>query len=208
MMLSRAAARARMMAAGGVVLLALLAGCTSVAGSPVAGSVDHDLGQGLTWAGPSDATVRPFESSTGGCASASGSVTAGDEPVSLTLLAAGCTPTDQPPINGNHGQYLQPPSFAANVDHPGTVPTGALATFTQLYSEYTNSRTDFTDAVGLVTLADGGRYAVLMLTRTGDPDEDAAAALDSVTAVACAIRPTGGDSTGASSLGGSWTACG
>jgi len=209
---SRTAARYRTIAvAGVVVLLALVAGCTSVTGSPVAGSVDHDLGQGLVWTGPSDATVSRFEPSVSGCASASGSVPAADVQVYLTLLGADCTPSDQPPINGTHGQYLEPPSFAEHVDRPGTVPTGALVTFTQLYSEYTNSRKDYTDTVGLVTLSGDGRYSVLMLTRTGDRDGDDAAALDALTAVACAIHPTAagptGGATAASEPGRAWTAC-
>lgn len=166
--------------------LAALASC-SEAGTPIAATVDHDLGESLVWAGPGDVTVQRFQRSDDGCASANATIGTGSDRVSLTLLGAACRQTDRPPINGRHGLYLSPPSFATDVAHRGRVPTGTLVTFAQLYSEYTNSRSDYTDTVGLVTMT-GGDHAVLMLLRTGDPgDLDPAA----IVSVACAIRPAG-----------------
>lgn len=166
--------------------LAALASCAE-AGTPIAASVDHDLGEGLMWVGPGDVTVERFQRSGDGCVTAGTTVDTGSGHVSLTLLAADCQQTDRPPINGRHGIYLSPPSFATDVAHRGHVPTGVLVTFDQTYSEYTNSRTDYTDTVGLVTMTGGG-YAVLMLVHTGHPgDADPAA----IVSAACAIRPTG-----------------
>lgn len=202
-------------ATGALALLGLLTSCATVPGTPVAGSTpagstpagtsptattDHDLGQGLAWTGPADAQVQRFASGGTGCGSADASVPTAGGSVRLMLLPADCPQSDQQPLNANHGQYLVPPAFAGHLARPGTVPTGSLVTFTQTYSEYTNSRTDFTDTVGLVTLSDGGRFAVLMLLRTGKAGDLDDIAPDEITAIACAIHRTGRSGGG--------TACG
>jgi hypothetical protein len=156
-----------------------------VSGTPTA-LTDHDLGQGLVWSGPADAEVSPFGAAgSDHCHQASASIDVDDTVIRLQLLGAGCEATDQPPINGQHGSYLTPPDFATNVTERGAVPTGTLVTFQQVYSEYTNSRHDYTDTVGLVTMGSGD-YAVLMVLRTGDRPDDGA-----VTGTVCAIRSAG-----------------
>lgn len=174
------------------LLAIVLASCAdnNPGGTPTAAAAvtDHDLGQGLIWAGPADAGIDPFVSSTNGCAQAPASVKWGQTRVALTLLGADCEQTDRPPINGSHGRYLTPPSFATGVATAGDVPAGTLVTFQQVYSEYTNDRHDFTDTVGLVTLSDGGDFSVLMLVYTTSKD---GGGVEAVTTVACAIRPAG-----------------
>jgi hypothetical protein len=181
---SRPSVLARSAAVALLTALATLASCT-VAGTPTA-LTDHDLGQGLVWSGPADADVLPFEPAReDGCGQTFATITVRSVRLGLKLLGADCPQSDQPPINGSHGSYLAPPDFAGQVAERGTVPTGALVTFQQTYSEYTNSRHDYTDTVGLVTM-DSGDYAVLMLVRTGSGPDEAA-----ITTAACAIRPAG-----------------
>lgn len=171
-------------AAVALVLSIALASCT-VSGTPTA-VTEHHLGQGLVWSGPGDAKVSPFEpAAAGDCRQTFASITEGDAMLRLQLLSAGCRQSDHPPINGSHGSYLSPPTFATQLTERGAVPSGTLVTFQQIYSEYTNSRHDYTDTVGLVTL-DSGDYAVLMLVRTSAVADD-----DAITSAACAIRPAG-----------------
>lgn len=187
----------------------VLSACTSTPGTPTAqtttalttaastttaapattttAAADHDLGEGFVWHGPADTSVIKFSPGSGDCRSAVGQLGQGDQAVTLTLLAADCAPTTELPINGNHGRYLVPPERAKDVSAPTAVPAGSLVTFWETYSEYTNSRTDYVDSIGLITLGSKKTYAVLMVTAT----RGKAAVPELVTRTACAIRPSG-----------------
>lgn len=163
---------------------------TSTIGSPAA-TVDHELGQGYLWHGPADATVKPFAAEQGECASEVATIAAGDQRLTLVLLAKDCESTPEEPINGRHGRYLVPPDRAQELTPPTSVPTGSAVVFWETYSEYTNSRTDYADSIALITLTSGVPYAALMITTTGKQP-----ALDRVRSAACGIRLVGAAPSG------------
>jgi hypothetical protein len=169
------------------------------AGTSTSGSVaqptdglDHlDLGQGLELSVPGgSATVAPFEQrQSGDCMAAQAQVMTATGTFDLWLVGKGCPQQDQRVLNGNHGRYLEPPSYATEVSTAQQVPAGSLVTFGQTYTECTNSCNDYADAVGLITVAhpQDADLPVLQIVAPRAAEGDVA----TVVALARSITPTG-----------------
>jgi hypothetical protein len=133
-----------------------------------------DVPSGWTVTAVSATTDTPFANAPSTCNIGTGSITSptGSSTVTVTVVMAAnecSTGTPEPlPINGRHGAYVR----LLDVPSPQGVVTagtdvGTVSSFTQIYSEYTNSRRDFTDAVALVQLTNppsGDRPTVMLVT--------------------------------------------
>ena len=159
------------------------------------GRSDHDLGAGVGWHGDDQAQLRTFSAGTidgtSGCRLLTAQIIRGDVIVNLSLPTPKCAEeaVHRPIINGFHGVYLGVPE-GATVTKTGNVPAGALVQSAQAYSEYTNSRTDFVDQVGLITLKkplpDGA--LVIMIVVTSKTDKSTRADLIYQTAAGLFVR--------------------
>jgi len=154
--------------------------------------LDHlDLGQGLELSVPvGSATVTPFEHrESDDCRAAQAQVKTATGTFDLWLIGKDCPQADQRALNGNHGRYLEPPSYATDVAAAQQVPAGSLVTFTQTYTECTNSCNDYPDAVGLVTLAhpQDAELPVLEIVAPRAADGD----VSTVVALAQGVTPAG-----------------
>lgn len=169
---NRPSRRVRDIVASALLLTTLLAAvaCTSTGGTPTpastsstpvptsssAASTSADLGHGLVATVP-DATLTPFaagnDSDGEDCVLADATIEKAGVDYRLLLVKSGCPQEGQRALNGRHGYYLVPPSYALDTTAPAAVPTGSLVTFRQVYTECTNSCTDYTDSVGLITLS-------------------------------------------------------
>jgi hypothetical protein len=145
------------------------------AGPPTDGLIVSDLGEGLSVRTPAGATVEAFERRVGAdCTSAQARVKTEQGWYDLWLVGATCPQDSERALNGNHGRYLTPPTFATNVAAATTVPSGSLVTFGQNYTECTNSCDDYADAIGLITLSKptDPDLPVLMIVAPRDAEGD------------------------------------
>jgi hypothetical protein len=153
-----------------------------------------DLGAGLVADLPAGWRVRAVEAAADvpvddGCRAPRGSLLFGAVLVEVSVPTAACSTGQRqdPPLNGQHGRYVDVRDAAA----PRAVevrdgPTGRVTTFVQDYTECTNACTTRVDRVALLRLApplDGERPTVMLVARA---DELTA---EQLTVLAGAIHP-------------------
>jgi len=178
----------RTAAVAGAAALLLLAACTSSADSaptttrgtivpsPAVDAVTH-----LTVHGEAGDTIEPFEAEEyDHCTRRTAIVHRADADVQVTVWDTGC-PT-QVPMNGRHGTYASLDDPAVPSDATAlTLPIGDALAFTQLYTVYTNSATEYHEPVVLIALRDpvGSQHRMAMVVGANgeaDPAEVAAVA--------------------------------